>query len=277
MGASSSRARASASSSAGRSKPPPPPCSSSGVAVFTSRGHHLFEIRNHSRIKSMTPNGRCIRSSSFMAGGHRWYLRYFPNGERADATDYASVFLNADIDGYPPKSVKAYFLLRLVDKISNDLMDPPPDDEVRGAAVYEFSSGQNSLGYYGFCKKDELERSGRIVEDVLTIRCDVGVVDMYTTDKTDAAAAVASFVYVPPTDLGHHLGALLSSTVGADVTFQVGTRRFVAHRCVLAARSPVFEAELYGPMEERNTERVIQIYDMEPEVFEALLDFIYTD
>ncbi|XP_066160652.1 BTB/POZ and MATH domain-containing protein 1-like [Oryza sativa Japonica Group] len=67
----------------------------------------------------------------------------------------------------------------------------------------------------------------------------------------------------------------------ADVTFQVGAgsgaRRFGAHRCVLAARSPVFEAELYGPMVERDAGRVIRIDDMDPQVFDALLDFMYTD
>uniref|UniRef100_A0A0E0EY52 BTB domain-containing protein n=1 Tax=Oryza meridionalis TaxID=40149 RepID=A0A0E0EY52_9ORYZ len=265
--------------------PPPPPCSSSGVAVNTSRWYHLFEIRNHSRIKSMTPLGRCVSSSVFMAGGfHRWYLRYFPNGETAEAADYAAVYLDYVIDSYPPKSVTAYFLLRLVDKVSNDLMDPPPDDDVRAAAVHEFSARHNSWGYYAFWKKDELERSGRIVDDVLTIRCDIGVVDRYATDKTDAAAAaasVASSVHVPPADLGHQLGALRSRVVGADVTFQVGAgageRRFAAHRCVLAARSPVFEAELYGPMVERDAGRVIRIDDMDPQVFDALLEFMYTD
>uniref|UniRef100_A0A0D3HDX2 BTB domain-containing protein n=2 Tax=Oryza barthii TaxID=65489 RepID=A0A0D3HDX2_9ORYZ len=271
---------ASAPSSAGRSKaPPPPPCSSSGVAVSTSRGSA------NSRIKSMTPLGRCVSSSVFMAGGfHKWYLRYFPNGETAEAADYAAVYLDYVIDCYPPKSVTAYFLLRLVDKVSNDLMDPPPDDDVRAAAVHEFSAGQNSWGYYAFWKKDELESSGRIVDDVLTIRCDVGVVGRYATAKTDAAAAaasVASSVHVPPADLGHQLGALRSRAVGADVTFQVGAgsgaRRFGAHRCVLAARSPVFEAELYGPMVERDAGRVIRIDDMDPQVFDALLDFMYTD
>uniref|UniRef100_I1QUQ9 BTB domain-containing protein n=1 Tax=Oryza glaberrima TaxID=4538 RepID=I1QUQ9_ORYGL len=217
----------------------------------------------NSRIKSMTPLGR---------------------GETAEAADYAAVYLDYVIDCYPPKSVTAYFLLRLVDKVSNDLMDPPPDDDVRAAAVHEFSAGQNSWGYYAFWKKDELESSGRIVDDVLTIRCDVGVVGRYATAKTDAAAAaasVASSVHVPPADLGHQLGALRSRAVGADVTFQVGAgsgaRRFGAHRCVLAARSPVFEAELYGPMVERDAGRVIRIDDMDPQVFDALLDFMYTD
>ncbi|KAB8112811.1 hypothetical protein EE612_051545, partial [Oryza sativa] len=37
---------------------------------------------------------------------------------------------------------------------------------------------------------------------------------------------------------------------GADVTFQVGGETVAAHRAVLAARSRVFRAELFGPMKE---------------------------
>nr|CAB3482489.1 unnamed protein product [Digitaria exilis] len=44
-------------------------------------------------------------------------------------------------------------------------------------------------------------------------------------------------------------------------------------------RSPVFEAELYGPMtKDKDKKRhSIMVEDMEPDVFMALLQFIYTD
>jgi speckle-type POZ protein len=45
---------------------------------------------------------------------------------------------------------------------------------------------------------------------------------------------------------------------------------------VLAARSPVFKAELFGQMNETTVKRV-EINDMEPAIFDALLYFIYTD
>ena len=64
-----------------------------------------------------------------------------------------------------------------------------------------------------------------------------------------------------------------------DVTFHVGGETFTAHRCVLAARSPVFMAELFGPWIENAaaTGTCVRIDDMEPTVFRALLHFIYTD
>ncbi|KAF7082134.1 hypothetical protein CFC21_086014 [Triticum aestivum] len=52
---------------------------------------------------------------------------------------------------------------------------------------------------------------------------------------------------------------------------------FVAHHCVLAARSAVFSAELFGPMKEGAIGSVIHVEDMEAKVFKALLSFIYID
>ncbi|GJN36676.1 hypothetical protein PR202_gb25558 [Eleusine coracana subsp. coracana] len=45
---------------------------------------------------------------------------------------------------------------------------------------------------------------------------------------------------------------------------------------VLAARSPVFRAQLYGPMREAKSKH-ITIEDMQPAVFKAMMHFIYTD
>uniref|UniRef100_A0A0E0PQ30 BTB domain-containing protein n=1 Tax=Oryza rufipogon TaxID=4529 RepID=A0A0E0PQ30_ORYRU len=66
----------------------------------------------------------------------------------------------------------------------------------------------------------------------------------------------------------------------ADVAFEVGGGggvRFAAHRCVLAARSKVFKAELFGAMKEGDAACVVRIDDMEPQVFRTLLFFVYTD
>ncbi|XP_047063651.1 uncharacterized protein LOC124671304 [Lolium rigidum] len=71
------------------------------------------------------------------------------------------------------------------------------------------------------------------------------------------------------------LAAMLEEHDGADVTFTVGDRQFRADRRVLAAGSPVFAAELFGPMKETST-RHVEIDDMEPAIFEALLHFACT-
>jgi hypothetical protein len=72
--------------------------------------------------------------------------------------------------------------------------------------------------------------------------------------------------------------------VGGDVTFKVGGELITAHKCILAASSPVFKVEFFGPNpgNDKNTSTAaaaahIQIEDMKPEVFKAMLHFIYTD
>ncbi|KAF8722016.1 hypothetical protein HU200_022640 [Digitaria exilis] len=111
------------------------------------------------------PTGKCLKSLPFTIGGHRWCIRYYPNGNKPEVKDYISLFLHLD---------------ESVDKA------------------------------WGVCTN-------------------------------------------------------------------VAGQTFAAHRCVLAARSSVFSAELYGVMKESDTGGVVRIEDMDARVFKALLYFIYTD
>ncbi|KAF7018964.1 hypothetical protein CFC21_032198 [Triticum aestivum] len=69
--------------------------------------------------------------------------------------------------------------------------------------------------------------------------------------------------------MARQFGRILETGEAGDVTFE-------AHRHLLAARSPVFMAQLFGPMME-NDAKSIQIDDMEAKVFKMMLHFIYTD
>ncbi|KAF8646578.1 hypothetical protein HU200_065802 [Digitaria exilis] len=70
--------------------------------------------------------------------------------------------------------------------------------------------------------------------------------------------------------------SLLESTDGSDVSFVVDGEEFPAHRAVLAARSPVFKAQLLGSMAEAKMSS-ISLQDIAPATLKAMLRFIYTD
>lgn len=69
---------------------------------------------------------------------------------------------------------------------------------------------------------------------------------------------------------------MLDHKDGADVSFIVEGETFRAHRVVLAARSPVFRAELFGSMPEA-TMTSITLHDITPKTFKVMLRFLYTD
>jgi speckle-type POZ protein len=85
-----------------------------------------------------------------------------------------------------------------------------------------------------------------------------------------------SVLEVPPSDIGSHLGHLLDCTDGSDVSFVVDGDMFPAHRAVLAARLPVFKAQLLGSMADAKMPS-ITLHDIAPATFRVMLRFIYTD
>eukprot|EP01083_Nonionella_stella_P297645 1010637_1 len=74
------------------------------------------------------------------------------------------------------------------------------------------------------------------------------------------------------------LGILFDERWAEDVRFSVGSagKVFGANRGILAVRSAVFDAMLFGRMFESSAGVTVQIPDVEPDAFEAMLRFIYT-
>jgi speckle-type POZ protein len=76
-------------------------------------------------------------------------------------------------------------------------------------------------------------------------------------------------------ELMTHLVNLFDDMQFSDVNFNIGGREFPAHKVILSARSQYFAAMFQHPMKENSTNQV-KIDDIEPEVFDQLLHFIYT-
>lgn len=117
-------------------------------------------------------------------------------------------------------------------------------------------------GYKRFYRRAMLETSDFLKDDCLKINCTVGVV----VSETEWSRLPS--IQVPDSDIGAHFGMLLENDEFSDVVFNVAGERFNAHKLVLSARSPKFEAEFLDRMEERDEEVVVR--DIDPKVFKVM-------
>ncbi|KAF7067294.1 hypothetical protein CFC21_073201 [Triticum aestivum] len=236
--------------------------SASVVVCGAASGYHLFIVDGYSRIKENTPNGKSIKSRPFRVGGYWWVILYSPNGERTQDVGHASITLALDQD--VSRHVKVQFEFSFIDQI-----DKQKSSRIRSSEVASLSTG-TSCGHHRWMNSGDFEASRHLRDDSFIIRCDVFVATAV------GSIAPTSTIEVPKPDVLRQFGDLLQTKLGADVTFEVGGETFDAHRCVLATRSSVFRAQLFGSMMEGTTS-VIHIEDMAPSVFRALLTFIYND
>ncbi|KAF6991658.1 hypothetical protein CFC21_008721 [Triticum aestivum] len=240
------------------------PSTASSFLTSTDWGYHLLVVQDYSHTKQATPTIEWISSRPFMVGGHKWCIDYFPNGYTESCADFRLVVIGSIImePGQESFSSKKKFNVSFIDEA----------EKCKPMYISETgtfnSHSESMMGYNMFMKKDVLEQSSHLMNDCFTIQCDI----MLFSSK-DAGGDK-----VPLPEIDQHLNNILQTKVGADVTFEVSGEMFAAHRGVLAARSKLLMAQLFGPMKEGTTTScVIQIKDMGAKVFRALLSFIYTD
>lgn len=234
----------------------------------TSNGSHEFKISGYALSKGMGV-GKYMPSDTFMVGGHLWAVYFYPDGKSAeDNGTYVSLFIALASEG---TDVRALFELSLLDQSGKGR------HKVHSHFGRALESGPYTLKYRGsmwgykrFLKRTALETSDYLKDDCLLVKCTVGVVSSHTEGPKIYS------IPLPPSDIGQHFGQLLGSGERTDVNIEVDGETFAAHKLVLAARSPVFRAQLFGPMKDHDT-KCIKIEEIEAPVFKALLHFIYWD
>ncbi|TVT97682.1 hypothetical protein EJB05_57061, partial [Eragrostis curvula] len=224
----------------------PTPTTISTCTAETEKGKHVFDIFDYSQHRGLGI-GELIRSGTFSVGGHDWAIRFYPDGFAESSRNYMSVYLE------------------LLDK---DTKVPPTELRMFNSGDLTRFAPQNG----SFMQRSQFEASPYLQDDHLTIQCIVTVRKKPQVSTTKSANQME----VPSSSIAEHFGVLLDAEVGADVTFNVGGEKFTGHRIVLAARSPVFKAELFGAMREAKLDH-ITIEDMQPAIFRAMMHFIYTD
>ncbi|KAJ3690512.1 hypothetical protein LUZ61_019678 [Rhynchospora tenuis] len=232
--------------------------SSNPVSVQIARGSYQFKVET-SKTKNLGI-GEFINTPKFSAGNHNWLIKYFPQGSDAENEGtYISLSLQLLTRSM---SVTAEYELGLLNKYGR----PTAESWVRSIDTFHKN---RSWKYSRFMKRSDFE-SDYIRDDYFIVACSV------TVRNEPYAVLKSCFIGVFPNNLATELHQLLERQKGTDVTFELEGENISAHRLILASRSAVFRAELFGPMVELNC-KCIKIEDMKPLVFRAMLHFIYTD
>ncbi|XP_057319020.1 speckle-type POZ protein B-like [Microplitis mediator] len=133
----------------------------------------------------------------------------------------------------------------------------------------DFNEGR---GYLKFLEIQQLldNRDDFLPNETLTICVELTVYDDYKSFTAKLP------LQIPQRQMTDDFKELYDSNTNCDVILVVGNEKFKAHKIILSARSPVFLAMFTNEMKE-NRDNEIAIPDMDPKIFEKMLEFIYTD
>uniref|UniRef100_A0A4W4ETJ2 SPOPL protein n=1 Tax=Electrophorus electricus TaxID=8005 RepID=A0A4W4ETJ2_ELEEL len=233
---------------------------------FFVKFSYMWTINNFSFCREEM--GEVLKSSTFSSGPNdkmKWCLRVNPKGLDDESKDYLSLYLL--LVSCPKSEVRAKFKFSLLNAKREETK------AMESQRAYRFVQGKD-WGFKKFIRRDFLldEVNGLLPDDKLTLFCEVSVVQ----DSVNISGqSNTNVLKVPECQLSEDLGTLWECSRFTDCTLYVGGQEFRAHKSILAARSPVFNAMFEHEMEESKKNRV-DISDVDPDVFKEMMGFIYT-
>jgi speckle-type POZ protein len=148
----------------------------SAIAATTLPVSHDLMITGYSATKN---NYTYIRSEKFLAGGRRWYLRYYPNSPSGCVTFL--LYHDRDI-GADEDKVEVSYQVSLLGPNGSPVPGYKTD-------FIRLTYGEPSIYQKGLIDSKTLERSGYLKDDAFSVRCEFS-----------APVTVTKTVVVPPTE-----------------------------------------------------------------------------
>ena len=211
------------------------------------------QVHVHNFADLPQQKGTALYSSKFKCAGHEWYLSLFPRGTSHAKEGMVSIFLGTDLAW---KTVVDFDII--LKKTTGDKFRCYSDTKA------EFPKPNLvEWGWSDYESRNEILDASKNILNNGTMTVEVRIrphEDYYCRDVTPKSS-VTNDVYAH----------LYQDEDSADVAFQVKARVYHAHKALLKARVP----ELYELAEPYNKSNPIPIKDVEPEIFETMLQCVY--
>ena len=145
-----------------------PSRSASAIVAEAVAGSHDLTIKGYSLTKGLV-NGKFIKSEGFAVGGHRWCLRYYPNGCCSSDNGWVSFIMF--LDDNDASEVTAQFKVSLLQQLDHDgkLVSSVYTTGTRKT----FSKIFLPKDSYGLILPNDLEKSVYFKDDVFSVSTQV--------------------------------------------------------------------------------------------------------
>ncbi|XP_057324124.1 speckle-type POZ protein-like A [Microplitis mediator] len=231
-----------------------------------------WEIKNiSSLLKKIEGDSTILKSSEFSTGAKiddKWSIELHLNNGTSPvySEKYISLFLY-NLTDYTVTAEVKFAMIHTVQYSGSTEQYIVFQENFKHE--FKMNGGQ---GCDEFIQKEYLlkTKSSLIPDDVLTVGVEVIVSDNVST------VPIKSSFNSSKGQLIDDFKKLYKSKVNTDVTIFIGDKEFQAHKIIMTARSPVFSAMFDHEMIEKKTKQV-SITDISPEIFEKVLEYIYTD
>jgi hypothetical protein len=210
----------------------------------------LFLVNFEEMVETGKPTEK-LKSDRFKVGNHKLRITFYPNGWTANNEGIVDVFLrNMGDEDAMVRSLKIT-IGPSSKKMSNKSL-PAGGPGVLGVR-FSLDDCKKALVDGALLVKAEVEMSGKIVTTSSSTGC-----------RKCAKGRCAS-----------DFKGIRFDTDNADFVFKCGGKAFPCHKVILCARSSVFKGMLARDWDEaKKGEATIE--DVEPEVLEMMLEFIYS-
>ncbi|KAJ1695989.1 hypothetical protein LUZ63_012687 [Rhynchospora breviuscula] len=244
--------------------------------VESCKGSYPLKVVGYSSLcktRIGDDGNNCLSSQVFSIGGFNWIAGCYP--------EYDQIVFVVRLVRSSNINIKDHVFIV---KISLSIL---VQDGIKASSNYrylqtdvvdlaEFNDDQFRHYYVGR-KTLEAPVNLFLKNDSFTMRFTIEVMKEYVGLTEISKVQYFCSQLVQPSNLPHQLISLLETEEGADVSFQVDHKIFHAHKFVLAARSPIFKAQLFGTATATGTNNTIEVEDMDVGTFHAMLHFIYSD